>query len=206
MFAKRYTFVALIVALVLVLTLIPIGWPPKNVEAAESYMAIIPKVLHSGQTEQMSLALFSGSNLVKGNVEVRLLDSGREIYRTHKTISGKGTIALEIPDIAEGDYEIQIKGDGFEDKATVKVEKTFLTFLYTDKPIYKPGQVINIRVITLNNELRPLEEGITVEVQDARGIKIFRSEISTDQYGMATLELPVSEEPNLGNWKITAKT
>ncbi|MCJ7764300.1 MAG: MG2 domain-containing protein, partial [Dehalococcoidales bacterium] len=203
MIPKKFNILALVLIAALLVTMIP-GCSP--VFAAESYMAVIPKVLHSGQTEELSLALFEGDRLIPGDVEVTLLSEGKEILSVEKSIDGKGTISLDIPDIEDGDYEIVIKGAGFEDKATVKVEKSFLTFLETDKPIYKPGQTIYMRLYTLNNELRPVEESVTVEILDAKGIKIFRSEITTDDYGMASLELPLSEEPNLGVWKITAET
>ncbi|MDD5082336.1 MAG: alpha-2-macroglobulin family protein [Dehalococcoidales bacterium] len=175
-------------------------------EAVENYLAIVPKVLHSGGTEALSLTLLKGDSLISGNVEVTLLKEGKEITRVKETIDGKGTIDLDIPEIEEGKYEIRIKGAGFEDKATVQVERSFLVFLETDKPIYKPGQTVHIRVVALNAELKPLSEPVTVEILDAKGIKIFRSETNTDEYGMASLELPVSEEPNLGTWKITAIT
>jgi CD109 antigen len=200
---KRFTAVAFILILTVLVTMLP-GCRP--VFAAESYLAVIPEVLHSGQTEEISLALFEGDNLASGDVEVVLLDEGEEIYKTAESIAGQGTIELEVPDIEDGDYEIQVKTAGFEDKATVRVEKSFLTFLETDKPIYKPGQTIYINLFTLNDELKPLEEQVTVEVMDAKGIKVFRSEVSTDDYGMASLELPLSDEPNLGVWKITAIT
>lgn len=203
MIFRRSKIIASILILALLATMIPSCNP---VFAAESYLAIIPKVLHSGQTEELSLALFSGDNLASGKVEVALLDDGAEIFKVEKNISGKGIIKLDVPDVANGDYEIRVKTSGFEDKATIKIEKSFLTFLETDKPIYKPGQTIHIRLITLNNELKPLEEDVIIEILDAKGIKIFRSEITTDEYGMTSLELPLSNEPNLGVWKITAET
>ena len=200
---RRSKVIASILILALLATMIPSCRP---VFTAESYLAVIPKVLHSGQTEELSLALFSGDKLASGKVEVALLDDGAEIFKVEKNISGKGIIKLDVPDVANGDYEIRVKTSGFEDKATVKIEKSFLTFLETDKPIYKPGQTIHIRLITLNNELKPLEEQVIIEILDAKGIKIFRNEITTDEYGMASLELPLSNEPNLGAWKITAET
>jgi len=203
MIPKRFNIIALVLITALLVTMLPAC---QAVFAAESYMAIIPEVLHSGQTEELSLALFEGDRLVPGDVEVALLSEGEEILSVEKSIDGKGTISLDIPDIEDGEYEITIKGNGFEDSATVSVEKSFLTFIETDKPIYKPGQTIYMRLFTLNNELRPVEELVTVEILDAKGIKIFRSEITTDDYGMASLELPLSQEPNLGVWKITAET
>ena len=196
------------VAVILILTLFASAVPGCScpAEAAESYMAIIPKVMHSNSTEALSLSLFSEGRPVKDRIEIALLSEGKEIYKVQKDINGKGTIEIDIPEIEEGEYEIQVKGTGFEDRASVTVERSFLVFLETDKPIYKPGQTIHIRTITLNSELRPVTEGVTIEVLDAKGIKIFRSEVNTDDYGLATLDLPVSQEPNLGVWKITAVT
>jgi CD109 antigen len=203
MIPKRFNVLALVLIMALLVTMLPAC---QTVFAAESYMAVIPEVLHSGQTEEISLALFQGDELAAGDVEVTLLSAGEEILSVSKSIDGKGTITLDIPDIENGEYEIEVKSAGFEDKATVKVEKSFLTFLETDKPIYKPGQTIYMRLYTLNDELCPVEELVTVEVLDAKGIKIFRSEVTTDEYGMASLELPLSAEPNLGVLQITAET
>ncbi len=201
--SRWFTGMVLILVAILLVSIMP-GCRPA--EAAESYMAIIPKVLHSGGTEELSIALFKGEKLIQGDVEVTLLKEGDKVLKVKDDINGKGTVEIDIPDIEAGDYEIQIKGAGFEDKAPIKVEKSFLVFLETDKPIYKPGQTIQMRVITLNAELRPVSERVTLEILDAKGIKIFRTEVSSDEFGMASLDLPVSGEPNLGVWKITAVT
>jgi len=89
---------------------------------------------------------------------------------------------------------VQVKGEGFDDRATVTVEKTLLVFLETDKPIYKPGQTIHIRVVTLTGELKASVGQVTLE------------EVQTDDFGMATVDLPVSTEPNEGVWKLVATT
>ena len=177
-----------------------------RVEAAESYMAVIPRVLQSDSTETLSISLFSEGKPVKDNIEITLLDDGQEITKVSKTVTGKGLIEMDIPDVEEGKYEIRVKGSGFDKKAEVNVENNFLVFLETDKPIYKPGQTVHIRAITLNSELKPVQETMTIEVLDAKGIKIFRRELSTIDYGLVTLDLPISSEPNLGVWKLTAVT
>ena len=200
---KGFVVITFSLVLALLATILPACRPA---EAAENYMAVIPKVLQSGSTVALSVALFKGDRLVSGKVEVVLLKDGKAVTRAKESVDGKGTIKLNVPDIDEGSYEIQVKGTGFDTKASVKVERNFLVFLETDKPIYKPGQTIQMRAITLNAELKPANELVTVEVLDAKGIKIFRSEVVTDQFGMSSLELPISTEPNLGVWKITAAT
>ncbi|MDP2920059.1 MAG: alpha-2-macroglobulin family protein, partial [Dehalococcoidia bacterium] len=199
-FLKIISFVAVIATIVAILPAC------KPVQAASSYVAIVPKVLHSGRTEAISLALFAGDKLVKDNVEVTLLKDGKRIAFARQTIDGKGTIALSIPKVADGNYELVVKGGAFTDKALIAIEKSFLVFVETDKPIYKPGQTIHMRVLTLDPELKPTTEQATLEVMDAKGIKIFRSVVTTDEYGMAGVDLPLSTEPNLGVWKISVIT
>jgi len=178
----------------------------RQVRAADSYVAVLPKVLHSGHTEAISLAVFAGDRLVKDNVEVTLFKEGEKVAGSKQTIDGKGTVSLEIPKVADGRYEIQVKGGAFSDIASISIEKSFLVFVETDKPIYKPGQTIHMRVLSLDPELKPTTEPVTVDVMDAKGIKIFRSFVTTDDYGMADLDLPISNEPDLGVWKINVTT
>ena len=194
-------------AVVLALALLSsIGVGCRQVLTLDSYMAVVPKVLQSGGTESVSLALFSGDKLVDGKVQVSLLKDGKEITTKTTNIKGKGTIEITVPEVEEGEYQIQVKTEGFEDKATVIVEKTLLVFLETDKPIYKPGQTVHIRVVTLTGELKASVGQVVLEVLDAKGIKIFRTEVQTDDFGMATVDLPISTEPNEGVWKLIAIT
>lgn len=175
-------------------------------QAAENYLAVIPKSLRSGSTETISLALFRGNDLVNGTVEAVLSKEDKALARTKMDIDGRGMLKLDIPDIEEGTYDLKLKGSGFETSTTVTVKREFVLLLQTDKPIYKPGQTVFIRVLTLNSELKPASEMVTVEILDAKGIKVFRSQIVTDEFGMAGLDLPLSNEPNLGRWKIDAAT
>jgi len=174
--------------------------------AVESYVAVAPSVLQAGSWESVSLTLFGEGGLASGDVEVALLKDGEEVAKASGRISGKGTVDLQVPVVEEGTYDLRVKGDGFEDQAQVRVESNSLIFVETDKPIYKPGQTIQMRTLTLDPELKPVSAPVTVEVLDAKGIKVFRSEVTTDDYGMASLDLPLSEEPNLGVWKITAES
>ncbi|UCB43821.1 MAG: hypothetical protein JSV77_04015 [Dehalococcoidales bacterium] len=201
--ARWFKYTVIIMALAVVGSIIPACQPAL---AAESYLAVVPSVLQSGSTQSVSLTLFNGDRLATDKIEVALLKDGNEITQVSKTIRGKGTIELDIPDIEEGEYQVQIKGTGFEDEATVLVDASFIAFIETDKPIYKPGQTIHIRTITLTPELKPVVGLVTVEVLDAKGIKIFREDVETDEFGMTSLDLPISTEPNEGVWKITAIT
>lgn len=196
---------ALILTIVIMITAFPACQKPTL--AVDSYIAILPEVLHSGRIESISISLLNGDNLVQDDIEVNLFKGNKKVASSSLTIDGSGIINLNIPqNTEEGKYEIEVKGSGFTDKASVNITQDYLVFVETDKPIYKPGQTIYMRIITLDSELKPVIEPVTVEILDAKGIKIFRTETITDEYGMVELDLPVSSEPNTGVWKINAIT
>jgi len=200
---KRWLFP---VSLALTLLMLFPAFPAcRAVYNATGYMAIIPRVLQSGLTQQLSIALLNGNHLASGDVEVALVKDGKTVASAREHIYGKDIVELKLPQLASGDYEIRVKGPGFDKKSAVQVESSSLVFLETDKPIYKPGQTIHISAVSLNGDLRPASQKLNLEVLDAKGIKIFKQELVTDDYGMATLDLPLSAEPNLGTWKLSAE-
>ncbi len=60
-----------------------------------------------------------------------------------------------------------------------------LLFVEADKPIYKPGHTVHMRLMTLDALLKPWPSAATTEVQDAKGIKVFKKEVETGDYGKA---------------------
>ncbi len=201
--SKQLRILAAILTIALLVTLIPSCKPSP---AASAYTALVPAILQSGTKQPVSIALFTGDSPASGKVNLTLLKDGKQLSQAQGNIKGNGQIQLNIPDLDEGDYTLQVKGDNFQDEAVVKVENNYVIFLETDKPIYKPGQTLHMRMMTLNSELNPVSETVSVEILDAKGIKIFRQEKQTDDYGITTIDLPISTEPNLGTWKITAST
>jgi CD109 antigen len=181
-------------------TVLPVGNP------IDSYMALAPGTMRAGQVEKVSVSLFSGAALGTDNVKVDLLLNGQSKANVTGVIQGRGDLALNLPALSEGTYTLQLATSNFQAQAQVKVESGTLVFLETDKPIYKPGQTVHIRAIALDTRLIPVSEQVTVEVQDAKGIKIYKKNLQTDEYGMATADLPLSSEPNLGTWKISGVT
>ncbi len=202
----RRTWLLGITALLIGALVLPFASGCSPMQAAEGYVVLVPQTLHSGSTESVSFSLFGSDGPARDRVEVRVLQGGKEIAKASGVVDGKGTVEFDVPDVEEGDYTVVVKGTGFEQQAAVRIDKSLVVFLETDKPIYKPGQTIHMRAMTLDSELKPLREDVSVEVLDAKGIKIFRTEIETDEYGMVSLELPLSSEPNLGVWKIRALT
>ena len=181
------------------ITVMPIGQP------LDSYLAVAPATMRLGQTEKVSVTLFSGQNLATDNVYLRLLQNGQQVATVSSLVQGRADLSLDLPaSLAEGNYTLQLQTAKFQAQSPVRVEQSLIVLLQTDKPIYKPGQIVHIRLITLDPALKPVQPTVIVEVTEAKGNKIFKKTVQTDAYGMATMDLPLSNEPNLGAWKITA--
>src|SRR5262249_53849384 len=83
------------------------------------------------------------------------------------------------------------------------VPKVLLT---TDKPLYQPGQVIRIRALALRAfDLKPASAaGLTLEVEDARGNKVFKKELKTSDHGIASADFQLADEVNMGDYRVRA--
>ncbi|HLB12459.1 MAG TPA: MG2 domain-containing protein, partial [Dehalococcoidia bacterium] len=201
--SKRTVVFAAIMAIILLGSALPACAVDK---IPDGYTVVLPAMLQAGTRQKVSVSRLSGTAPATGRVTLALLKEGNEVARGSVRVSGTGTIDLNVPNVPEGDYTVRLSGSGFQDEAMVKVANSYLVFLETDKPIYKPGQTIHLRAVTLDPDLMPMSEAVTVEILDAKGIKVFRRAVDTDSYGMAALDLPLSDEPNLGVWKINAST
>ncbi|MFN2227855.1 MAG: MG2 domain-containing protein, partial [Anaerolineae bacterium] len=86
------------------------------------------------------------------------------------------------------------------------VERSYKVLLTTDKPIYQPGQQIQIRALALGafDRLPATGGEVEVTVADAKGNKVFRETATTSEFGVAAWTFQLADEVNYGNYKITA--
>lgn len=180
-------------------TVLPVG---ANVDG---YLAVAPSVWQLGQAQNVAVTLFSGHQLASENVTLELLKEGQSVAKTNNLVQGRSNLALPLPtSVSAGNYTLSFKSGSLSAQTAVQVQQNSLIFLETDKPIYKPGQTMHIRAITLDSSLKPISLPLTIEVSEAKGIKVFKQLVTTDEFGMASTDLPLSTEPNLGDWQVTA--
>ncbi|NWQ66218.1 OVOS protein, partial [Neopipo cinnamomea] len=87
-----------------------------------------------------------------------------------------------------------------------------VVFIQTDKPIYKPGQTVLFRVVTLDTQFRPVQERVKRLVLEESQI----SNLCPNQgvslgdlrssHGIVQLSFPLIPEPILGSYDITLET
>ncbi|KAJ7418213.1 ovostatin [Willisornis vidua] len=80
-------------------------------------------------------------------------------------------------------------------------------FIQTDKPIYKPGQTVMFRVVSLDTQFRPVQETYPrIIMEDPEQNKIFQWLEVASKHGIVQLSFPLNPEPILGSYDITVET
>ncbi|ODM93569.1 hypothetical protein Ocin01_13117 [Orchesella cincta] len=115
-------------------------------------------------------------------------------------------ITLQVGDLIDGGtYNLTVKGTGgLEFENTTQLEysaKSSAILIQTDKPIYKPGELVQFRVLLLDRSLRPKGPGpIDIIAKDSQGNVIKQWKNAVVQRGLFASELQLSSQPNLGDW------
>lgn len=80
--------------------------------------------------------------------------------------------SLQLPfGSSSDDYNLQVKGysDGqllFSNHTVLSFEqKSFSVFIQTDKSVYKPGQEVKIRIVTLHPDLKPYNTPVNIYIR-----------------------------------------
>jgi len=178
-----------------------------------SFFVVAPKTLYAGTGATLSVTAVNTSDRTPAIVPVSVLfgtslSTSTQVFEDQTNQMGRVTAMFNTPDVEPGAYTLWIEVEGAEEmvNAQVQIRKMPVLIIETDKPIYKPGQTIHSRVLTLNNNLRPKSAQVDVEITDGKGVKIFRKALTTNAFGVAPFELDLASELNFGTWKITAES
>src|SRR5262249_36958241 len=129
------------------------------------------------------------------DVAVELIGPGektRPVFSGKTDAAGQARVRFSVPELPSGQYRLQVRTPsvlGTETRAhPVKLQSAPKLLLTTDKPLYQPGQTIHLRALALRAfDLAPAgKAGILFEVEDAKGNKVFKKEMTTSEYGIAS--------------------
>lgn len=181
-----------------------------NPEDALAAAMILPDVMYAGSEGSFSI---TAQDAKQGNpVSLPYLVTLNKDNETH--VIGTGSTdnngfradRFTVPDVEAGQWTVKVSsGNQPLFQGQVQVQDGGVLFIETDKPVYKPGQQIQGRIVLLNNGLTPLQDDVTLSIKDAKGIKIHKEVLSTNEYGVAKFDLPLANELNFGTWKIEAQ-
>ncbi|ESN94945.1 hypothetical protein HELRODRAFT_180052 [Helobdella robusta] len=118
---------------------------------------------------------------------------------------------LEIPAIVPEDtYTFSVSASGgitFVNSSQLSVNrKVHSIFIQTDKVLYKPGQTILFRVISITPDLKPYTDKVNITIYDTALNKIKKLVDQQSENGVITDSLKLSDITSLGQWKIHAES
>lgn len=118
-------------------------------------------------------------------------------------------VEFTVPELEKGDYNLTAEGvnclDNFKNTTKLNYEKfDVYARIQTDKGLYKPGDVVNYRVIFLDKELKPgtvnknasiwFEDGKRNRIKEIRDFEVVK--------GVHTGKFQISEFPVMGHWRV----
>nr|XP_033781005.1 alpha-2-macroglobulin-like protein 1 [Geotrypetes seraphini] len=176
------------------------------------YVVLIPAELHYPFSERVCYMLSGSTRNIRLTVKLEHHDGNLFLVEADMY---PGTplecASFKVPapfDSAEEVANVTVHGSGpgieFRDMKKVLIRGIKNgTFIQTDKPIYKPGQKVHLRIVTLREDFVPVNDVYDViELQDPNGNRIGQWLNVVPQQGIVDLSYPLASEPPLGTYII----
>ncbi|WP_372369521.1 MG2 domain-containing protein [Candidatus Uabimicrobium sp. HlEnr_7] len=203
-------FVAIFVGIVLY------SWHIETMVAdGQQTVLLAPKKLSSESKSVLRLWVKDHSQnkpIEKAQVSAKLVSSKEKISLGETITDGKGNAQIEfvVPKIVDGNYKLEVTtvSDIGRDvqELNVAIKKDYKILLSTDKPLYQPGQVIHLRTLMMDcfNNGPVAKENILIEIQDPKGNKVFKKELTSSEFGIAACDFQLASEINEGAYILKA--
>ncbi|RMC13369.1 hypothetical protein DUI87_10904 [Hirundo rustica rustica] len=142
-----------------------------------------------------------------------------EVIRDNETILSRemvfekdtfGTLVLPVLPLnsPSGNYELLVEGraDGrriFSNRTSLMyMPKSSSVFIQTDKSMYKPGQDVLFRIVTVYPDLKPYKVSLNIYIRDPRKKLIQQWLMEEGDLGVVSKKFQLSMNPPLGDWSI----
>lgn len=133
-----------------------------------------------------------------------------ELYKGKRTGKDGPEMIVSIPKVKPGHYCVSIETRSkFGRKATyhfVEIVNDARILLVTDKPVYQPGQTMQLRAMVLSPmNLKPVaDREILLEVLDGKDNRVFKTKQKTSKFGIVSAEFDLANQVNTGEYTIKA--
>ncbi|MGB7921899.1 MAG: MG2 domain-containing protein [Pyrinomonadaceae bacterium] len=126
------------------------------------------------------------------------------------TTDDKGYITLDFDmprDIKDENGNIKVVGRlgnlVQEASDSIKLDRSARILLNTDKPLYQPGQVVNMRALVFDPSRHAMPGAdAAVKITDEEGTTVFRASLKTSRFGIASADWTIPESTRLGDYTV----
>ncbi|KAK3922691.1 CD109 antigen [Frankliniella fusca] len=181
--------------------------------AKGTYTVVAPRTLRPGASYNVAVTTQGASQPTSVTLEVSGRQDSGGNQRVVQTILvepfATRTARLDVPDLGPGAYRLTARGQGgvdFENSTALDyVHKSYSVWVQTDRAVYKPGHLVQFRVLALNPLLKPsITHPLDIFIADGKGHRVKEWRRVPLSRGVFSGELLLSESPVLGDWNITA--
>uniref|UniRef100_A0A1A9W1S6 TEP1-F n=1 Tax=Glossina brevipalpis TaxID=37001 RepID=A0A1A9W1S6_9MUSC len=171
------------------------------------YSVVAPKTLQSNQKYSVSVTLHDGKQPTTFKVGI----TGPS-YNHWETVNlspmQTSQIDFMLPELDEDSYRLvakAIEGFDFENSTQLQVAHSKpKIYIQTDKAIYKPGDLVQYRILILDENLRPikLKQTLKIKIKDAEHNLVKDTKDVELIKGVFSDKLQLTQQPILGVWII----
>ncbi|KAM6115011.1 alpha-2-macroglobulin-like protein 1 [Phoenicopterus ruber ruber] len=182
--------------------------------AVPSYVVTSPAVIYHPHPAMLWVHLSGLHEPVQVTIQLQRADRTHNITLLERKVQEPHVylnITYPAPAPAKGKEEIvylhiSIEGESLDVSKKKKVMLRALEpgiFIQTDKAVYKPGQQVKFRIVSLDKDFTPSNKKLPlVLLKDPSGNRIAQWQKVSPRQGIVDLSLPLAAEPALGTYLI----
>ncbi|NWV27583.1 A2MG protein, partial [Origma solitaria] len=176
------------------------------------YMVIVPFMIHTNSLEKVCIQLTHLNESVTLSAALEYHGENRSLI--DDVVSEKDVftcIPFSLPPSRDPSpvtlLTVNVKGATlqFSSRKLVVVQNSEnLVFVQTDKPIYKPGQTVLFRIVSLDEEFQPMNEMVSM-ILDPKKNRLYQWTNVQLEMGFIQLFFNLTSEPIQGTYSVVAQ-
>ncbi|NXS91159.1 A2MG protein, partial [Jacana jacana] len=177
------------------------------------YMVLLPFLIHTDSSEKVCVQLTHLNESVTLSTTLEYQGENRSLI--DDVVSEKDVftcIPFSLPktnSTSVAFLTVMVKGETlqFRSRKSLLVQNSeSLVFIQTDKPIYKPGQTVLFRIVSLDKDFYPMNEKVEPKFfVDPQRNRVYQWQGVELETGFTQLSFPLTSEPIQGSYKIVVQ-
>ncbi|NXL89093.1 A2MG protein, partial [Alectura lathami] len=177
------------------------------------YMVLVPFLIHTDSPEKVCVQLIHLNESVTLSATLEYQGENRSLIED--VVSEKDVFAcipFSVPKPTRQStvtfITVTVKGETlqFRSRKSVLVKNSeSLVFVQTDKPIYKPGQTVLFRIVSLDESFHPLNEEVSMILLDPKRNRLYQWTKAELKGGLIQLSFNLTSEPIQGTYSVVAQ-
>ncbi|KAK7930619.1 hypothetical protein WMY93_007014 [Mugilogobius chulae] len=191
-------------------------WTPGR--SLPRFTVLAPDVLRADFEENLVLQVYEASGPVPVLIEIWDYDRSRVLMTSSVTLDQDNghhklhSILLPSEHLQPGEKKekfvyLKVTIEGFlpEEKLVLVSFHQGFIFIQTDKPIYKPADVVRFRAFVSSPAFKAAESYVMIDIKNPDGIAVFQTDRMRAPNGIFQHSFTLTEHANEGIWTVTAK-